>query len=744
MKLSDLLKFNQIVVQCHDNPDADALASGYGVYTYLKAHGKDVRFVYGGRNKIKKSNLVMMIRELGIPVEYVESIEEAEALVVVDCQYEGGNVEPLKGKTIAVIDHHRVNKELPELNEVRSTLGSCSTIVWTMLEEEGYPVNENKKLITALYYGLFMDTGGFAEISHPLDKDLRDEANYDKALITKFRNANLSIEELETAGAALLGIDYIEKYRFAIAKCGLCDPNLLGVVSDLVLEVDAVDICLVFSLMPSGVKISVRSCVKEVKASELAAEICKGIGTGGGHLVKAGGFIPMKFAIDEYKKYCVQIGSEPRMELAEDGKTECPSVSGVKSFLEQRMMDYFENSEIIYADKYEGDLEGMGRYRKKPLPMGYIVATDIFKPHTKVTIRSFEGDFDTTIEENSVIMVGAKGEVYLNSQELFEKTYRTYPNWRYTSKETEYRPIIKDNDAGRTLNLVDHARVCAPAGQYTVLAKRIDHRVKIFKEWSESNYLLGEEGDYFAVRENDSKDMYIIAGKVFDKGYMKEEDVLMQENQPSKAVIFDLDGTLLDTLIDLKNAVNAALAEFGMPTRTLEEVRWFVGNGIRRLMELSVPGGEEHPQFEEVFAFFQDYYKEHCKERTAPYKGVLDLMKELSERGFKLAIVSNKIDSAVKELNEELFAEYTQVAIGEMPGVARKPAADMVNKALELLGVEKEHAIYVGDSDVDLMTAKNSGLECVAVTWGFRDAEFLKEHGAKILIDHPQELLELV
>ena len=216
------------------------------------------------------------------------------------------------------------------------------------------------------------------------------------------------------------------------------------------------------------------------------------------------------------------------------------------------------------------------------------------------------------------------------------------------------------------------------------------------------------------------------------------------KNAKQKAVIFDLDGTLLDTLEDLKNAVNAALAQFHMPERTLEEVRRFVGNGIRNLMIKAVLDGDKNPDFEKVFAFFKSYYKEHCKEHTAPYEGVLPMMKELALRGVKMAIVSNKIDAAVKELNEEHFCSYTSVAIGETPDMARKPAPDMVNEAIKLLGVLKEDVIYVGDSDVDIQTAENANLTCVSVTWGFRDEAFLKEHGAKILIHHPQELLELL
>lgn len=209
-----------------------------------------------------------------------------------------------------------------------------------------------------------------------------------------------------------------------------------------------------------------------------------------------------------------------------------------------------------------------------------------------------------------------------------------------------------------------------------------------------------------------------------------------------KAVIFDLDGTLLNTLYDLTDAVNWALEEYGQPKRTLEEVRAFVGNGLRNLMVQAVPDGEKNPVFENLFEDFREFYKLHCNIKTAPYDGVLELMKELKARGMKMAIVSNKIDSGVKELNEIHFSEYVEVAIGEREGIARKPSPDSVNEALRILGVAKEDAIYVGDSGVDIQTAKNAGIGCVSVSWGFRDEAFLMEQGARVLIHNPLELLE--
>lgn len=559
MRLHDLLKFNDIVIQCHDNPDADAIASGFAVYCYLKANNKDVKLIYSGRNTIRKSNLKLMVNELHIPIEHINYMREPELLVTVDCQYGEGNVTMHNAENIAVIDHHRISGELPSMNEIKSDYGACATVLWEMLTKEKFDVNSNILLSTALYYGLYTDTNEFTEISNPVDTKLRDNVVVDNALITRFRNANMSLEELEIAGTALLKSDYIDDYRCAIVKAGRCDPNVLGIISDLLLAVDVIDTCMVFNVMPNGVKISVRSCVPDIKANELVMEICEGIGSGGGHLAKAGGYIQMELLIPEYLKFCDKMRKLPRMRLRDDERMEVPTDSGIKDLLERKMLDY--------------------------------------------------------------------------------------------------------------------------------------------------------------IKKNRSKSLI-------------------------EAVIFDLDGTLLNTLEDLCDAVNVALKTNDMPERTLEEVRQFVGNGVRTLMVRAVPDGEDNPLFEKTFSDFKEYYEVHCKDKTGPYRGIVELMEVLHSREIKMAIVSNKIDSAVKELNDFYFSEYTEVAIGEMEGVARKPAPDTALKALKELDVPAERAIYVGDSDVDIQTAKNAGIECVSVTWGFRDRTFLLEHGATKLIDYPLQLLQ--
>ncbi len=209
-------------------------------------------------------------------------------------------------------------------------------------------------------------------------------------------------------------------------------------------------------------------------------------------------------------------------------------------------------------------------------------------------------------------------------------------------------------------------------------------------------------------------------------------------------VIFDLDGTLLDTLQDLADATNYALRKQGMPERTIEEVRQFVGNGVRLLMIRAIPGGEENPLFEETFALFKSYYGEHCNDHTRPYEGIMELLATLREKGYAVAIVSNKIDFAVKELSKLYFQGIVPVAIGEKEGIRRKPAPDTVFEALKELGRTKEEAVYVGDSDVDIETAQNAGMPCISVLWGFRDKAFLKAHGASHYAEKAEEILKYV
>lgn len=211
-----------------------------------------------------------------------------------------------------------------------------------------------------------------------------------------------------------------------------------------------------------------------------------------------------------------------------------------------------------------------------------------------------------------------------------------------------------------------------------------------------------------------------------------------------KYVIFDLDGTILDTLDDLADATNAALASMGYPKRTRDEVRMFVGNGIRKLIERATPDGISEEDTVKTHEAFTAYYSVHCKDKTKPYDGIPELVAELRENGIRSAVVSNKADYAVKALCEEYFGTLFDISIGEREGIRKKPAPDSVLEVMRLMGADAEHTIYIGDSDVDIMTAKNSGIGCIGVSYGFRGRDFLKEHGAEVIADTVAELRELL
>lgn len=206
--------------------------------------------------------------------------------------------------------------------------------------------------------------------------------------------------------------------------------------------------------------------------------------------------------------------------------------------------------------------------------------------------------------------------------------------------------------------------------------------------------------------------------------------------------IFDLDGTLLNTLNDLAASTNYALRWAGMPEHSVDDVRRFVGNGVKKLMERAIPDGLDNPKFDETYATFRKHYLEHSLDTTKPYSGIPEVLAELKRRGKKLAIVSNKFYAATQELARHFFPETIEVAIGERENIRKKPAPDTVLEAMRQLGVGKEGTVYIGDSDVDIDTARNVGVPCISVLWGFRDRDFLIEHGATHLISKPEVLLK--
>ena len=209
-------------------------------------------------------------------------------------------------------------------------------------------------------------------------------------------------------------------------------------------------------------------------------------------------------------------------------------------------------------------------------------------------------------------------------------------------------------------------------------------------------------------------------------------------------IIFDLDGTLLNTLDDLADSVNYAMRSCGFPERTIDEVRRFIGNGVHTLIKRAAPDGISEAQYWAAYDAFEDYYREHNRDKTAAYPGICELLSELKNRSYKLAIVSNKIDFAVKALREEFFADTIDVAIGDSEDIENKPAPDMVYIAMKELGSGLRDCVYVGDTDVDLETASNSDMPCISVSWGFRSRAELEGYGAPMIADSPMDILKFV
>lgn len=510
MELKTLLQFDSIVIQCHNDPDADAIASGFGIWLYLRFNGKKSRLVYGGRNPIRKSNLVRMVERLEIPVEHVRALdEEPELLLTVDCQPGERNVERLSGKKLAAIDHHTTRKEsLSRLwdREIRDNYGACATIIWDLLRREMFDVKGNRQLTVALYYGLFMDTCKLQEICQVKDRAMRDDLEFafdqqDRDLIEEFKTHNLSAEELLIVGQALGTCQNNKEKRYAIAQAAPCDPNLLGIISDQMLEVDTVDTCIAYCMLPGGAKLSIRSCSDETHANDLAGYLTGG----GGHEKKAGGFL------------AIELLKHPVIDPGELGEPVC-------RFLTARVEDYFKEQDIIRLKEEEyPDLTNELLYQKKPVKIGYIRAADVYREGTEVRIRMLEGDREEKVTDDLYFIVGVRNEVYVNDRRKLEQN-NVCLNEPY---ELSVEALQDVEDAVSAVNVEDevlagHIFTCVPK-ESCVHARRLTRRTKVFQE-DGKGYFLGEPGDYLAARAEDPSDLYIIKENVFDLTYEKVTD----------------------------------------------------------------------------------------------------------------------------------------------------------------------------------------------------------------------------
>ncbi|GHV11774.1 hypothetical protein AGMMS49938_03080 [Fibrobacterales bacterium] len=481
MTLQELAQNKNIVLQCHDIPDADTVGAAFALQQFFKSKEIETQIVYGGRAPITKPSLLMLIDALDIKIDFVKEIPaNTDLLITVDCQYGAGNVQKFECKNWAVIDHHRAEITEGNNTEIRPTLASCATLVWDLMQKENYDFAANPLVADALYYGLFTDTNGLAELRHPLDRDLAD-IPHNKALIKRLKNATITLPELKIISNALGNENSIG--RIGLFKAEPCDPNILGFTSDVVMQVNSLDCVIVYCTVGDmGQKLSVRSCSREIMASEIAGFVCAGKGSGGGNIEKAGGFIKES-----------------------------------ESYLIAKVKEYTTAYDLIYAGETATNLETEKRYRKKPIPVGFVKTTDMFASGSALTVRTLEGDIDLKASEDIYIMIGIEGEVYPILKHKFNKNY-TILDTKYESK-AEYIPTVIDRISGDKRNILSYAHFCTPKDDKIVKARQISKLTKVFSYWDTEKYFSGKPGDYLAANESDLADCYIINGKIFVDSY---------------------------------------------------------------------------------------------------------------------------------------------------------------------------------------------------------------------------------
>lgn len=299
--LQKLLHYQDIRIQCHNNPDPDTIASAFGIYLYLKSHNRNARIIYGGTQEIEKANLKLMVRKCGIHLEYTHNIPKPELLLLVDCQYAQGNVEKFDAENIMMIDHHISVAGRKEGCLIDSSYQSCSTIIWNLLLEEKFPVKEYPELIVALLYGLYTDTASFADLYNHNDFVMKEQLYDKQPLFEQLIKSSMSLAEFMIATDALHNHYFDIERRFAIINALKCDQSVLGIIGDFIIQVDLVLLSFAYTENDISYQISIRSCHPDIPANTIAEYICNEIGSGGGHANKSGGRILKEKMYEKYR-----------------------------------------------------------------------------------------------------------------------------------------------------------------------------------------------------------------------------------------------------------------------------------------------------------------------------------------------------------------------------------------------------------------------------------------------------------
>lgn len=520
MKLADLLSYENIVIQCHDKPDADTIASGFALLKYLERNGKKPRLVYTGRQKVTRGSLHEMIRKFEIPLTYLpEAEEEAELLVMVDCRAGERNVTALPCRNLAVIDHHtvRAGETLPRLHEVRTEeegYASCATVLWAMLKEAGFPVEMDLQMPTILYYGLYMDTQEL-KTAQKMDREMLEELEYDMDIVTELQSVNLSLEEIRITGRAYDSLHINPTHRFAVAQVEPCDPDILGIVGDELMKVAGVDVSAAYCILEGsqGAKVSVRCRRRGYSAAELIHWLVRGMGNdGGGTPTKAAG----RFSRMLLEEAC-----------SSDGWDDLSGATG--RLIYKLLTDYFEipPKRIIageYSPERVKELCGAEAvlFRKKKVPVGYVKATELFPEGEEILLRMLEGDARKKVTPDLYIMIGVDGEIYHTPESALQRNYNLLEAPFPIDAKSPWQPKVYSYARREVRLLAPYAKTCIARDGALIWAAQLNGRAEVLTKWGE--WHLGEAGDWLVSRDTDRQDIYIIKKVIFGRTYEKADD----------------------------------------------------------------------------------------------------------------------------------------------------------------------------------------------------------------------------
>lgn len=298
--LKELTQYKKICIQCHDNPDADTIASAFGAYTYFVQQGVDARIIYSGKEHIQKFSICYMIEQCHIPIRYVDELPECDLLLIVDAQYRQGNIALFEHENVAIIDHHYRLVGENDNYWIKNDYQSCSTVVWELLKEEGYDVKSNEALTIAFLFGLYTDTSTYSDLYREIDTEMKLELTGDYPVLERLTKSNMTASEFMIASEAMSKYEMDVEHKFAIIEATRCDQSILGIIGDFIIQVDSILVSFAYTTANEGYQISIRSCTDKIHANELAIFVCKDIGSGGGHLKKAGGRVSSKRLKEKY------------------------------------------------------------------------------------------------------------------------------------------------------------------------------------------------------------------------------------------------------------------------------------------------------------------------------------------------------------------------------------------------------------------------------------------------------------